>query len=99
MQPIVSRKQKWTGKLSPETYFPSYNMGTLKLYYKCLEYRKFARTRLPPVVKKGTPHGWGRWEVGEVRLWIVTHKVIFVPTPKKKSTVKRIFRGSEYLSE
>lgn len=31
MQPIVSRKQKWTGKLSPEIYFPRSNIGTLKM--------------------------------------------------------------------
>ncbi|KAJ8784395.1 hypothetical protein J1605_008239 [Eschrichtius robustus] len=35
MQPIVSRKQKWTGKLSPETYFLRSKIRTLKPYSKC----------------------------------------------------------------
>jgi hypothetical protein len=30
MQPIVSKKQKWTGKLSSEIHFPRSNVGTHK---------------------------------------------------------------------
>lgn len=95
MQPIVSRKQKWTGKLSPETYFSTSNMGTFKTnYIMCLEYRKFALARLPSEVRNGTVQG-----VAESGYRTVTHMAMSVPSPKKKSTVKRIFFGSEYLSK
>lgn len=63
MQPIVSRKQKWTGKLSPETYFSTSNMGTFKTNYNmCLEYKKLALARLPLEVRNGTLPEWGARE-------------------------------------
>lgn len=97
MQPIASRKQKWTGKLSPETYFPRSNMGTCynRPYCKCLEYVQ--EIRICQIASSSQKHPeWAvRWE--ESGGGTVIHVVMSSPTPKKKS-VKRTFFGSEYLS-
>lgn len=80
MQPIVSRKQKWTGKLSPETYFSTSNMGMFKTNYTmCLEYRKFALARLPSEVRNGILPEWGAREwrnqvIGLLHIWQVQRK-------------------------